>query len=160
MQGIKAGYRPCVGMMLYNASGQLFAGQRIDATAEAWQMPQGGIDAGETPVEAAWREMSEEVGTTAATLMAETVDWLYYDLPEDLQPKLWGGQYLGQAQRWFLMRFDGTDDAINIATHHPEFRAWKWVEAEELPQLIVPFKRAVYQQVMDEFLPRIPRRTV
>jgi putative (di)nucleoside polyphosphate hydrolase len=152
----RPGYRPCAGIMLYNARGQVFAGQRIDTTAEAWQMPQGGIDPGETGLEAAWRELGEEVGTDKAELIAASDDWLYYDLPADLQGKLWGGKFLGQAQQWFLLRFTGQDSDINIQTNHPEFRAWQWVEPSHLPELIVPFKRPIYRQVMALFGHKLP----
>lgn len=147
----KPGYRPCAGIMLYNEGGQVFAGQRIDTTAEAWQMPQGGIDPGETGIQAAWRELGEEVGTDKAELVASSQEWFYYDLPAELRAKLWGGKFLGQAQQWFLFRFTGQDGDINIETDHPEFRAWQWVAPARLPELIVPFKRPIYDQVMAHF---------
>ena len=144
-------YRPAVGIMLLNAHGDVFVGQRIDSTLEAWQMPQGGIDAGETPEQAAWRELGEEVGTNAAEILAVSADWLDYDLPPDLQGKLWSGRFRGQRQRWFAMRFTGTDADIAIATPEPEFRAWMWASPGRLPELVVPFKRPLYEAVMAEF---------
>ncbi len=144
-------YRPCVGIMLLDGQGRVFVARRIDTAAEAWQMPQGGIDAGETPVQAAWREMEEEIGTSAATLLAESRGWLRYDLPPALVPRLWRGRFRGQEQKWFAFRFTGRDRDINLATATPEFHDWKWVERAELPRLIVPFKRAIYRQVIDEF---------
>lgn len=148
-------YRPCVGVALVNARGQLFAGQRGDASAPAWQMPQGGIDAGEDPRSAALRELEEETGIPPALVegIAETRDWLRYDLPPALVPKLWGGRYRGQQQRWFLLRFLGRDDQINLATAHPEFTAWRWMGATALLDAIVPFKRPVYAQVLRTFRP-------
>jgi len=146
-------YRPCAGIMLINSKGRVFVGQRIDTTAEAWQMPQGGIDEGESPKEAALRELREEIGTDKATILAESRDWLHYDLPEALQGKLWGGKYRGQRQKWFLCRYDGKDDDINLETEHPEFRAWQWVAVEDVPHLIVPFKQQLYRAIVDEFTP-------
>lgn len=150
-------YRPAVGVMLIAADDRVFVGQRLDSTLEAWQMPQGGIDEGETPEAAAWRELGEEVGTSAAEIIGESRDWLTYDLPPDLVGKLWKGRYRGQRQKWFAMRFTGTDADIDIATDEPEFRAWRWVEAESLPALIVPFKRALYEAVLAEFRPLLAR---
>lgn len=147
------GYRPCVGVMLINADNRVWVGQRIDMVAEAWQMPQGGIDPGEEPLEAALRELEEEIGTAKAEPIAETRGWLRYDLPDHLHGKLWGGRYRGQEQKWFLMRFLGPDADIDIATKHPEFAVWDWVEPERLPDLIVPFKRDLYRRVLDEFRP-------
>lgn len=144
-------YRPCVGITLINREGLIFVARRIDTTAEAWQMPQGGIDDGERPETAALRELEEETGTNKATIMAQSREWLNYDLPEALIPKLWGGKYRGQTQKWFAMRFTGNDADINIATKHPEFSEWKWVAPRMVPELIVPFKRALYEQVMAEF---------
>lgn len=148
-----AGYRPCVGILLVNHAGKAWVGRRIDMPAglSAWQMPQGGIDAGETPMQAALRELCEETGTDKAEIIAETSDWLYYDLPAPLAGTAWGGRYRGQRQKWFLMRFDGEDVDIDLSRHHAEFDAWKWVEPEELPGLIVEFKRPVYVAVLEEF---------
>jgi putative (di)nucleoside polyphosphate hydrolase len=142
-------YRPCVGVMLIARSGQVFVGRRLD-TPDAWQMPQGGIDEGETPEAAALRELEEEIGTARARLLAHTAGWLHYDLPDHLMGKAWGGRYRGQAQKWFAARFTGADADINLATRHPEFDAWQWVPARELPRLIVPFKRPIYEAVLAE----------
>ncbi len=147
-------YRPCVGIMLQNANGLIFVGERID-TPEAWQMPQGGIDEGETPKEAALRELEEEIGVTPndITVLRQTPNWVTYDLPDHLLGKVWGGKYKGQKQHWFLMRLNAEDSAINIETTHPEFSHWKWTTAEALIAEIVPFKKAVYEQVVSHLLP-------
>jgi putative (di)nucleoside polyphosphate hydrolase len=146
-------YRPCVGVMLLDASGRVFAGQRLDRDAEAWQMPQGGIDPGEEPREAALRELEEETGIRRdlVSVEAETPDWIAYDLPPELVPRVWGGRYRGQQQRWFLMRFHGRDEDVRIDTAHPEFSEWRWLPPEELIDRIVPFKRHVYAQVLKAF---------
>ncbi len=144
------GYRPCVGMMLINADGRIFVGRRSD-TADAWQMPQGGIDPGEAPEVAALRELREEIGTDKALIIGESLIWRPYDLPPRLSARLWGGRYRGQAQKWFALRFIGTDADIDLDTAHPEFDAWQWVTIDQLVPLIVPFKRAVYREVADEF---------
>lgn len=146
-------YRPCVGVMLINAEGLIFAGQRLDSDSPAWQMPQGGIDDGEKPRQAALRELWEETGVSAdlVEFLAKTEDWVTYDLPPELLGKVWGGKFRGQRQKWFLFRFKGRDDQIRIATEHPEFSRWKWVQADEMLAAIVPFKRAVYDQVVAGF---------
>lgn len=144
-------YRPGVGLMLLNAAGLVFVARRIDMPSAAWQMPQGGIDAGETPRQAALRELEEEIGTAKAEIIAESGDWLSYDLPPELLDGLWGGRYRGQRQKWFALRFSGADADINIATSTPEFQEWKWVEMAELPRLIVPFKRDLYRRLVAEF---------
>ncbi len=146
-------YRPCVGVTLINADGLIFAGQRIDAPVPAWQMPQGGVDPGESPQEAALRELEEEigVGSDRVELLDATPGWLRYDLPDELAGRIWGGGYRGQKQRWFLMRFLGADDEIDIATAHPEFSAWCWVDAQTLLDGIVDFKRDVYERVLARF---------
>lgn len=146
-------YRPCVGMMLVNPANLVFVGCRIDSTQAAWQMPQGGIDSGETPIEAARRELQEETGITPdkAELISGRNDWLFYDLPQDLVPKLWGGRYAGQMQRWFLLKFHGSDEDICIDTEHPEYSEWRWLPVNELVGNIVPFKQDVYQKVVNGF---------
>ncbi len=145
-------YRRCVGIMLVNAAGKVFVGQRID-TEGAWQMPQGGIDKGEKPREAALRELVEETGIPAdlVTVEAKHPDWLTYNLPHDIVPKIWKGRYQGQKQRWFLLRFQGDDTQINIQTEHPEFSHWKWLDPDALVENIVPFKREIYAAVIAGF---------
>lgn len=150
-------YRPCVGVMLVNREGLVFAGQRLDSDSPAWQMPQGGIDKGEKPREAALRELWEETGVTGdlVEFVAKTEDWVTYDLPPELLGKVWGGKYRGQKQRWFLFRFLGRDDQVRIDTEHPEFSRWRWVDADDMVASIVPFKRAVYEQVVAAFRPHL-----
>ncbi|MCA0929500.1 RNA pyrophosphohydrolase [Ruegeria profundi] len=149
----KLPYRPCVGLMLMNTGGKIFVGQRNDRFEDAWQMPQGGVDKGENARDAALRELWEETGVTAdlVQIIAETDGWLPYDLPHDIVPKIWKGRYRGQEQKWFLMRFLGADDQINIKTEHPEFTRWKWQDPARLIDEIVPFKRDVYERVMEAF---------
>lgn len=149
----KLPYRPCVGLLLRNAEGHVFVGQRRDRDTDAWQMPQGGVDKGEEPRDAALRELWEETGITSdlVTIEAESNRWLPYDLPHHLVPRIWKGRYRGQEQKWFLMRFHGRDEQVNIATEHPEFSAWRWLAPDELVANIVPFKRDVYIQVLKEF---------
>jgi putative (di)nucleoside polyphosphate hydrolase len=151
-------YRPNVGIMLLNRIGRAFVAKRIDFPGDAWQMPQGGIDEGEDPRRAALRELEEEIGTTKAELLAESRDWFRYDLPAELQGKLWSGKWKGQRQKWFAMRFTGADADIDIATAHPEFSAWRWVDPGQVPLLIIPFKRAIYERVVEEFRPHWERR--
>ena len=145
------GYRLGVGVMLLDSRNRVFVARRIDMTDEAWQMPQGGIDPGEDPRATAFRELEEEIGTNKAEILAESEGWLRYELPDALRAKVWKGRYKGQVQKWYAMRLKGEDTDIDLETHHPEFNAWKWVEAAEVPMLIVPFKRALYVDVMKEF---------
>lgn len=151
-------YRPCAGVVLMNRAGLVFAGQRIDMPG-AWQMPQGGIDGDETPHEAALRELVEETGvpTDLVEVVAETPDWVYYDLPPELLGKIWKGRFGGQRQKWLLLRFLGQDGDIRIDTEHPEFDRWQWMPADALLDNIVPFKRAVYAEVLDAFRAHLPR---
>ena len=148
-------YRPCVGVMLINQEGRIWAGQRIDAPAgtAAWQMPQGGIDPDEKPRAAAYRELWEETGVTRdqVEFLGKTHGWVTYDLPPDLLGKVWGGKYRGQKQKWFLFRYIGQDSDIIIDSEHPEFSQWKWIGAAEMLTAIVPFKRTVYEEVVRSF---------
>jgi len=146
-------YRRNVGIMLINPAGHAFVGQRLDSPVPAWQMPQGGIDKGEEPREAALRELREETGVKKklVRIEAEMPDWLTYDLPAEIQPLTWGGRYRGQKQKWFLMRFLGEDADIDIAGPPREFSEWRWLAPAELPGQIVPFKRAVYESVLRAF---------
>ena len=147
-------YRRGVGVMLLNRDGKVFVGARIDNTDDAWQMPQGGLDKDEEPWATALRELEEETGIKPHLVerLAECPDRLRYDLPEELQGKLWGGKWRGQLQDWYLARFLGQDSDIDISAHgHPEFREWRWVEPERLPDLIVPFKRHLYRRLLSDF---------
>lgn len=149
----KLPYRRNVGVMVMNAAGHVWVGQRKDRFKDAWQMPQGGIDKGEDPRAAALRELEEETGITPdmVDVVAESEDWIPYELPHDLIPRLWKGKYRGQEQKWFLMRYHGTDAQVNIATQEPEFSAWRWMPPADLPDAIVPFKRDVYVAVLRAF---------
>ncbi|MGB7405059.1 MAG: RNA pyrophosphohydrolase [Pacificimonas sp.] len=150
-------YRPCVGIMLLNRFSQAFVGNRIDSPGEYWQMPQGGIDEGEDPRDAALRELHEETGLTAdkVRVLGHIENWLHYDLPDDKVGMMWGGAYCGQKQRWYAMRFRGSEDEIDISGKasgsDPEFSEWKWAERSELPEMIVPFKRDLYAEVVKQF---------
>lgn len=147
-------YRRNVGIILINKDGQVFVGARIDNPDDAWQLPQGGVDKGEDYLEAAYRELEEETGVKRehTKLLAEAEEWLRYDLPDDLQKRIWGGKYRGQEQKWYVLRFTGKDSDININAHTPaEFRAWRWAPLKDLPDLAVPFKRDVYEQLVDMF---------
>lgn len=159
-------YRPCVGVMLVNPNGLVFVGRRTDrqdateGEGDWWQMPQGGIDAGEEPEKAARRELYEETGVTSAAIIAESRDWYRYDLPSDLVGIAWKGRYCGQRQKWFVARFEGPESEIDLdgrPEHDAEFDAWQWVELQTLPGLIVPFKREVYSQLVNEFAPVIEK---
>lgn len=147
-------YRPCAGVMLVNRDGLVFVGQRIDnPDSDAWQMPQGGIDEGEEAEEAALRELEEETGVSRdlVDIIAHNSEELFYDLPPELLGKIWGGKWRGQRQWWYLMRFKGEDSDVNIATKHAEFSRWKWESPDNLPQMIVPFKKKLYESVITEF---------
>lgn len=150
-------YRPCAGVMLVNDEGRVFVGQRMDNSSDAWQMPQGGIDKGEDAETAALRELSEETGVSPelVTIIAHSREEHFYDLPDELKGRMWGGKYRGQRQIWFLMRFHGTDADINIETDHQEFSQWRWSDLEQLEAMIVPFKRELYRAVIKEFSPLI-----
>jgi putative (di)nucleoside polyphosphate hydrolase len=146
-------YRLGVGLVLFNAERKVFVAQRIDTPGDAWQFPQGGIDEGEDPRQTVMREMKEEIGTNKAEIVAESREWIGYDLPADIADKVWKGRFRGQKQKWFLARFTGRDKDIDIDTKHPEFSRWCWMELAQVPALIVPFKRDLYDQVAAEFLP-------
>jgi putative (di)nucleoside polyphosphate hydrolase len=148
-------YRPAAGVMLLNRDGKVWVGQRLDSTLEAWQMPQGGLDKGEDPIEGALRELEEETGISRelVEIVARCPVELTYDLPDDLVGKLWKGRWRGQRQSWLLARFLGEDSDINLQTPDPEFRAWKWAEPSELPAMIVPFKKKLYEDVLAAFQP-------
>ena len=160
--GLRPGvYRPCVGVTLINAKGLVFIGRRKDrslaehvAPGHEWQMPQGGIDPGEEPFAAALRELREETNVASVSLLAEAPDWLAYDLPDHIVRSAWKGRYQGQRQKWFALRFEGDESEIDIDSpggHKPEFDAWRWVAMHELPGLIIPFKRPVYEKVVEAF---------
>jgi putative (di)nucleoside polyphosphate hydrolase len=147
-------YRPCVGIFLINAAGKVLVGRRIGAEANAWQMPQGGIDAGEAPAEAAMRELEEETGTGNARIIGEAADWVCYNLPANLIGKVWNGRYRGQRQKWFALRFLGRDEEIDPAgVAHPEFDGWRWMDADQLAANVVVFKRQIYARIVAEFAP-------
>jgi putative (di)nucleoside polyphosphate hydrolase len=159
-------YRPCVGVMLLNAQGLAFVGRRAERKGAPegeglwWQMPQGGMDEGETAEDAARRELAEETGVVSATFIGRTEDWLTYDLPPELVGVAWEGRYCGQKQMWFAARFEGKESEIDLGPrpgHKAEFDAWRWVPVDELPGLVVPFKREVYAAVVAAFAPLLKR---
>ena len=144
-------YRSGVGILLLNREGLAFVGRRLDQTAAAWQLPQGGIDDGEDPYPAALRELAEETSVRSVELLAESRDWLTYDLPPELVGKVWKGKYRGQKQKWFAFRFTGSDAEIDVEVPHQEFGEWRWLAPRELPHYIVPFKRDLYVKLVEEF---------
>ena len=152
-------YRPAAAIMLLNSENKVFVAQRIDNAADAWQMPQGGLDKGEDPEAGALRELEEETGIPPrlVEILGRTSDVLLYDLPPELQGRMWGGKYRGQAQHWFVARFLGIDADVDLDTQHPEFRAWKWANASELVDMIVPFKRKLYGEVVEAFAEYLER---
>ena len=145
-------YRKCVGMMILNTKNEILVGRRIDHPSGYWQMPQGGIEKNEDPAKAVWREMMEEIGTNKAELIGTSINWVNYEIPQDTLDKLpWGKKYIGQTQKWFVFRFTGSDNEINVSTENPEFSEWKWASYDSLVNNIVPFKRKIYSQVIKEF---------
>ncbi len=146
-----AEYRPGVGIVLLNAKSEIFVGHRIDVKEDAWQMPQGGINAGETPREAALRELKEEIGTNNVKIVGESKGWLYYDLPPGIAGQVWDGRWRGQRQKWFVMCFLGRNADVNVATIRPEFDRWRWIRLSQLPAIAVSFKRQLYLSLTSEF---------
>lgn len=165
-----APYRPCVGIMLVNRAGLVFVGRRAGehlvehvAPGHAWQMPQGGVDKGEDPYEAAVRELREETNVTSVSLIAEAPEWIAYDLPADIAAQAWRGRYRGQIQKWFAFRFEGEESEIDVlrpdgGRHKAEFSAWRWERIERLPDMIIPFKRPAYEKVVEIFAPLVAAR--
>ncbi|MDC0074546.1 RNA pyrophosphohydrolase [Alphaproteobacteria bacterium] len=149
----KIKYRPCVGMMLFNKDNLIFTGQRIDSDTSAWQMPQGGIDENETPLQAVYRELKEEIGTDNVKVICQLEKWLSYDLPDELRKKLWKGKYRGQKQKWFALKYLGEDKDINISLENPEFKKWKWLNPIDLPNIAIGFKKEIYLKLLNELVP-------
>jgi len=152
---LKRPYRSCVGLMVFNKIGQVFCGQRLDNKAEAWQLPQGGIDEGETPIEAGFRELKEETSIVNVEFVSEYPEWLKYDIPLPLANALWEGKFRGQTQRWLLFSFTGIDNEININTSHPEFKNWEWINPTQLPLKAISFKQEIYSKINKAFIPII-----
>ena len=152
---LKRPYRSCVGLMVFNKIGQVFCGQRLDNKAEAWQLPQGGIDEGETPIEAGFRELKEETSIVNVEFVSEYPEWLNYDIPLPLANDLWEGKFRGQTQRWLLFSFTGIDNEININTSHPEFKNWEWINPTQLPLKAISFKQEIYSKINKAFIPII-----
>ncbi len=148
-------YRPCVGMMVFNSCGKVFSGQRLDNPNNAWQLPQGGINEGEQPIEAAFRELEEETSIKSATYVAEYPEWIDYDVPVNLANNLWGGKFRGQTQKWILLHFQGLDSEINVKTKKPEFRNWVWMKPIDLSLKAIYFKKKVYDKINQIFIPLI-----
>jgi putative (di)nucleoside polyphosphate hydrolase len=145
-------YRRCVGMMILNTKNEILVGKRLDHPSGYWQMPQGGIDKNEDPEEAVWREMMEEIGTNNADLFKVSNQWIKYDIPQETLDKLpWQNIYVGQIQKWFIFKFSGQENDINVETENPEFSEWKWINSKNLLNNAVPFKREVYKAILDEF---------
>jgi putative (di)nucleoside polyphosphate hydrolase len=151
LHNISLPYRRGVGMMLLNSDNKVFVGKRLDSKGDIWQMPQGGIDGDETPMEAAYRELLEETSISSVKFLSESSKWFFYDVPEFLVGRLWGGRFRGQKQKWVLFAFTGEESEINVSTSHAEFEEWKWVPVEELPELVVSFKKNLYQSIVKEF---------
>ncbi len=152
---IERPYRPCVGLMVFNYLGEVFSGQRLDNPNNAWQLPQGGINEGENPIRAAFRELEEETSITSVSYIAEYPEWLNYDVPLNLANNLWDGKYRGQTQKWILLYFNGLDNEINIDTLNPEFKNWLWINPTELSTKAIYFKKEVYKKINHIFLPII-----
>ncbi len=146
-------YRPCVGLMVFNSCGKVFSGQRLDNPNNSWQLPQGGIDKGENPIQAAYRELKEETSIISVNYIAEYPGWIKYDVPKNLANNLWEGKYRGQTQKWLLFQFTGSNREININTDNPEFKKWVWLEPLELTGNAVYFKKKVYEEINQIFLP-------
>lgn len=146
-------HRPCAGIVLINQKGFIFIGERRGLAGDNWQMPQGGINEGEAPIDAARRELLEETGIDQIEFLAEASSWHCYSIPEERRPKYWKNRYIGQCQRWFAFRFTGQDDDVNLDLHEPEFSLWRWAPADEVLDVVISFKRQVYETVLDEFRP-------